>query len=233
MKWLLVLFSFFAAFLTFSYSGKILRAAKLRSCSGQDSQYFCNAPNGYFLFRGDEYSLDSVELWKRQASLGVKETEFALFSLGMYSFHVDKDYISAIEYFERVMADYPSESIAASAKFECGVCQMIAGFGEAGKRTLSKFCEGYPNSWRVPAARMYIGVFHRENGKLSDATEIFEQVALDYPESPQHERALRSLLEIYKNQGNTRDVERIVSLLDPYMKTEPSKIDSIKQRDPK
>ena len=221
LKWCLIALSFCTAFFAFSYSGKVYRAVKLRSCSVQDGDCFCDAPGGYFLFRGDIYTPESVKRWKQQVNMDVKETEFALFSLGMYSFHVEKNYPKAIKYFEKVMTDFPTDSIAASALFECGVCQMIAGFGEAGQRTLKSFCSTYSDSWRFPAARMYIGIYHRENGNPDMAISIFESIVQQYPQSPQYVKALLALVDIYKENGNEVEGRRVEMLLSSHRVCEP------------
>ncbi|MDZ7814728.1 MAG: tetratricopeptide repeat protein [Planctomycetota bacterium] len=193
---------FSVAFFATAYGDKVYRYAIDQADAARDESRFNEPPVGCFLYRGTHFELDSVERWRSEAEQEIGADEYALFSLSMYVCYVEKDYPAALPLFERTLREARTPPVKAAALFESGVCQLMAGYGDAGLQSLDEFLSRYPSSWRAPAAVMYKAVYYRELGKMEKARELFSRVVVEFPLSPQVPKALESLEKLRQDKEN-------------------------------
>ena len=177
------------------------------------AELFTSPQDGYCYSRSERMTAGQVSQWKREVETESSQTRFALFSLGLYRSYVHGDYRGAVTFLERVQREYPSTSLAAAALFETGVALVHSGDGEQSLRAFELFCTRYPHSWRVPAALMYVSMYHQENGDIQRACDILEGIGRDYSFSQQSFRAIKMAMKLYEEQGLLDESARLSLLI--------------------
>lgn len=118
---------------------------------------------------------------------GTDSVDDALLELGRYQAEVEGDYEKARESFESVAQRFPQSDSAPGAYYNLGLITLNKATRTAElDDALAQFTRVqrlYPKSDWVPRALHATGLVHRKAGRLADAVEVQQRVALEYPAS--------------------------------------------------
>ena len=112
-----------------------------------------------------------------------------------------KQYVNAIDRFQRVKADYPFAQEVSQAELKLGETYYLNEQYPEAIETLKEFIAAHPGSEHVPYAMYTIGMAHFDQYTGSDrdqkvteaAKSYFERVAKDFPKSPYAPQAREKL----------------------------------------
>ena len=91
---------------------------------------------------------------------------------------------NAIRAYQVLIDTYPKSILVARAKNNIAQCQVLSGNSEQGLASLKRFIAEHKGSNLVPRAHFTIGMLHVDKGEWTQASDVWNDVFLAYPESP-------------------------------------------------
>ncbi|MCG6553904.1 MAG: tol-pal system protein YbgF [Candidatus Magnetominusculus sp. LBB02] len=116
----------------------------------------------------------------------------ALYDEAMKDFNAGK-YKESREKFNRVVKEFPSSSLASNGYFWIGESYYKEGSYEDAILSYDVVVKKYPNSDKVPAAKLKQAMSFIEIKDTKPARTILQQIIDDYPQSPEAEQARKQL----------------------------------------
>ena len=91
---------------------------------------------------------------------------------------------NAIRAYQLLIDIYPESSLVARAKNNIAQCHILLGDSKQGLSSLKQFLAEHAESDLAPRAHFTIGVVHIDKREWTQARQVWNEVALAYPESP-------------------------------------------------
>ena len=131
--------------------------------------------------------------------------------------------------YARVTADLQkNDELMEQAAFQRGVClgamqtppRQMSEYRRQAIEAFEQFVQNHPKSKLVPKALRAQGAIYLEQGKLKDATQLFDMLALKYPDSEEGQSALyalaKSALEVRRPQQASQALEKMLATPDKF-----------------
>lgn len=106
--------------------------------------------------------------------------------------------------FERFLQEFPNHQHAPNARFWLAQAQSSQGKNDLATSNLRRIIIDPQARFKAPAAMMQLANIYRQQGLNHQADDIFEQLRVSYPDSPEAQQLIRS----DKSQGNSDPVPR-------------------------
>ncbi|MBF0488215.1 MAG: tol-pal system protein YbgF [Nitrospirae bacterium] len=126
----------------------------------------------------------------------------AMYDEAMKEFNSGK-YKESREKFNRISKEFPTSSLAASGNFWIGESYFKEGSYEDAILSYDIVVKKYPNSDKVPAAKLKQALAFIEIKDPKPARTILQQIVDDYPHTPEAEQAKKQL-QLIGNQPTTK-----------------------------
>lgn len=139
--------------------------------------------------------------YDRLISMGASNQDYALFQHGIIK-GLQGDNEAKINTLRSVVEQFPSSNYADDVAFEIPYTHFITGDYETAIEGLQRMVDQYPRSSYVPRALVTIGLVQYNNDDPEAAKVTFQKVVEEHPETNDARQALRSLENIYLDQGD-------------------------------
>ena len=90
----------------------------------------------------------------------------------------------AIHAYQFLIDTYSDSSLVARAKNNVAQCQILSGDSDQGLESLKRFLMEHKESTFAPRVHFTIGLLHIDKWEWTEATKVWNDVSLTYPESP-------------------------------------------------
>ena len=90
----------------------------------------------------------------------------------------------AIHAYQLLIDTYPESPLVARAKNNVAQCHILSGDSKHGLASLKQFLAEHKESDLAPRAHFTIGMLHIDKGEWTQASSVWNEVFLTYPESP-------------------------------------------------
>jgi len=139
------------------------------------------------------------EFKKRFDDTKMEEGQFLLDKAN--AFVDEKRFELAEEAFKDLRGDFKNTDLGAKGEFGLGKVYLITNHTEEALEILTKLPEKYPNSETTALTYLNLGDFYYKSGQVENAISAFKQV-MRHPKSESYrERALRYLIQCYRDVG--------------------------------
>ena len=91
---------------------------------------------------------------------------------------------NAIRAYQLLIDTYPKSVLVARAKNNIAQCHVLSGDSARGIASLTRFLSEHKESSLAPRAHFTIGMLHIDKGEWAQASRVWHEVFLTYPESP-------------------------------------------------
>lgn len=91
---------------------------------------------------------------------------------------------NAIRAYQLLIDTYPKSILIARAKNNIAQCHVLLGDNEQGLASLTRFLSEHKESSLAPRAHFTIGMLHIDKGEWTQASRVWNEIFLTYPESP-------------------------------------------------
>lgn len=91
---------------------------------------------------------------------------------------------NAIRAYQLLIDTYPKSILVARAKNNIAQCRVLLGDSAQGIASLKRFLSEHKESSLAPRAHFTIGMLHVDKGEWTEASRVWNEVFLTYPESP-------------------------------------------------
>lgn len=125
----------------------------------------------------------------------------------------DKDYKTALSYFEKVMIDFPASSLAPQSAFYRGECFYLSEKPEEAAAAYRNFLAQFPNDAQAPTALFRLGVSLYNLNRFEEAALTFEGLVQKYPDDPMAANAAENIPLAYAKIGKIADSEKAYEAL--------------------
>ena len=125
---------------------------------------------------------------------------------------------NAIRAYQLLIDAYPKSILVARAKNNIAQCHVLLGDSPQGIASLTRFLSEHKESGLAPRARFTIGMLHIDKGEWTQASRVWNEVFLTYPESPfakVSDRLARTVKEVDTLPRRSPTVAGVLSALIP------------------
>lgn len=154
--------------------------------------------DSYFSLRN--YSR-AMQYYDRLISSRSSSHDYALFQRGMIQ-GLQGDNESKMATLRSVIQQFPNSNYADDVAFEVPYTYFLMGDYDRAIAGLEQMTEDYPHSSYVPRALVTIGLVQYNKGDNERALQTFKRVVEQYSTTDEAKQALRSVENIYLDQGN-------------------------------
>lgn len=91
---------------------------------------------------------------------------------------------NAIRAYQLLIDTYPKSALVARAKNNIAQCHILSGDNAQGIASLTRFLSEHKENSLAPRAHFTIGMLHIDKGEWAQASRVWNEVFLTYPESP-------------------------------------------------
>ena len=169
------------------------------------------------LFREGDY-LNAAHEYKRLLFLhpDTPQNDFITFRVAA-SYQNAGKLKNAIGAYQLLIDTYPESSLVARCKNSIAQCQILLGDSKQGLSSLKGFLGEHTESDLAPRAHFTIGVVHMDKGEWTQARHVWNDVSLNYPESPFAEVGNRLAEKIKDAENLPRRSPTIVGALSVFV----------------
>lgn len=119
----------------------------------------------------------------------------------------DKDYATALRYFEKILIDFPASSLAAQASFYRAESLYLQERYVDCASAYKNFLVQYPNDEQAPTALFHLGVSLFNQNRFEESALTFENFLQRYPDDPLAQNAAENIPAAYAKIGKTAESE--------------------------
>jgi TolA-binding protein len=125
----------------------------------------------------------------------------------------DKDYTTALGYFEKLLIDFPASSLAAQASFYRSECFYLQEKYPEASAAYRNFLAQYPADDSAPTALFRLGVSLFNQNRFDEAAVTWETLVSKYPDDPLAASAAENIPLAYAKVGKVADSEKAYETL--------------------
>lgn len=154
-------------------------SAASKENASADSRYFADS-----LFQDGDY-LNAAHEYKRLLFFNphASQIDFIAFRVAA-SYQNAGKLENAIRAYQLLIDTYPKSVLIARAKNNIAQCHILLGESEEGLVSLRKFLSEHKESDLAPRVHFTIGMLHVDKGEWAQASSVWNDVFITYPESP-------------------------------------------------
>jgi TolA-binding protein len=119
----------------------------------------------------------------------------------------DKDYATALRYFEKILIEFPASSLAAQAAFYRGESFYSQERYEEAAAAYRNFLTQFPGDSQAPTAYFRLGVSMFNQNRYDEAASSFETLIKKFPDDPLAATASENLPTAYAKLGKSAESE--------------------------
>lgn len=119
----------------------------------------------------------------------------------------DKDYATAINYFEKILINFPASSLAAQSSFYRAESLYSQTKYVEAAAAYKNFLAQYPNDDQAPTSLFRLGVSLFNQNRFEEAAVTFENFLQRYPDDPLAQNAAENIPVAYAKIGKTVESE--------------------------
>lgn len=125
---------------------------------------------------------------------------------------------NAIRAYQLLIDTYPKSVLVTRAKNNIAQCHVLLGDSAQGIASLTRFLSEHKESSLAPRAHFTIGMLHIDKGEWAQASSVWNEVFLTYPESPfakVSDRLARTVKDVHTLPRRSPTVAGVLSALVP------------------
>ena len=187
------------------YFRKFAGAAKNQDKRLNDA--YLRIGDGYYLTRNTQRAID---FYDKAVQIGNFDTDYGIFQISV-CYGLSGQNASKIQSLKSMLANYPSSSFAADAKYEIGETHFFMDRNDEAKKYFNMVLNDHQHSSYVGKAKLNLGLIAYNSSDDAKAMPLFKDVAENYPATSEAKEALFKIQKIYTEQGKVEDFEAYVS----------------------
>ncbi len=125
----------------------------------------------------------------------------------------DKDYKTALGYFEKILIEFPASSLAAQASFYRAESFFLEQKYDESSSAYKNFLTQFPNDQQAPTALFRLGVGLFNLNRFDESAMTFESLVKKYPDDPMAATAAENIPLAYAKIGKSAESENALEAL--------------------
>lgn len=164
--------------------------------------------------------------YSRARSTSPATADYAMFQQAMM-LGLQKKHSAKIELLDKLLADFPSSSIAPNAMLEKAQAQISAGNNDGAATTFRRLVSRYPSAPEARKGLLQLAITYKNMGDEKNAIATYKKVVSSYPASEEASLAVEDMKVIYSENGNIDDLQAFLASTPNAPRLDISEVDKL------